>query len=360
MPVLLLFLAAMGGVTRPVLAVLVNDSGSFVTYSNSIEALALASGSYDYDQPDPGELSAFHTLASNLWTASSPTDLQVLVAPADALGYDVVNFTDGQTTYFGLREQLTNNVQTKGWGSFFVRQGDSRLALVEVPHVIADGYTHDIGAKAFVQSEARGFIMAGAHRNANGSGTADVAHHTDSIFHEVHTAWSGAQSENTAWQVHGFDLANHQDFPVDCDAVLSNGTGGVSPEIVALDAAIQSLDNQGTWVGYAYNTLNVNDPLNVTVNGNVPGSTFGGPDGLAATTNVQKIYSVNLGGTFVHIELEQSFRLNGASNRQLAADAIASAIISTTPLTPVPEPASLVLLLGLILSIRRHRPRIGG
>ncbi len=59
------------------------------------------------------------------------------------------------------------------------------------------------------------------------------------------------------------------------------------------------------------------------VNDDGNGSTF---STLGSTTNKQGIYSHGLGGSFVHVELEQSIRLNGAGNRALAATAIAASL----------------------------------
>lgn len=330
------------------------DDTTFVDYVDELKSVVFANGSNLYQPPSAQQLSDFRALAEGLWAATSEVELSALVGPADALGYDVVRLEDVTGTYFGVREQLNGGVQSVGWGSYFVRQGLRRDALVQAPHPLFDSNTPEVAARAFVQSQTRGFAMAGAHRNANGQGTADVAHLTDSVFQEVHESWNGPAGENIAWQVHGFKLENHlPDFPTDTDAVLSNGTGGVSPEIIALDAAIDALGLD--WVSYAYNNLGVNDPLNTMVNGTVDGADFGPPGGLGATTNKQQLYSTGIGGTFVHIELEQSFRLdNGSVDLPLAADAIADAIIDTTALVPEPASALWLGVGGLVLASRRR------
>lgn len=356
---MVLVILSLGSLAR---ADLVTINGTdFVTHIDNLKALVVLEDSEGYQVPVAQNLTDFRALADALWTAAGDAALAALEIPANALGYDVVKLTDNGVTYYGLQE---NTNFDKGWGNYFVRQGNSRNALLEAPHPLNDSNTPEVAAMAFVQSESRGFLMAGAHRNANaqvlgGHRIADVAHQTGSIFHQVHESWSGLFGENTAWQVHGFNLDTHvPPFPLDTDAVLSNGTGGVSPEIIALDQAIEALGPD--WESYAYNTLNVNDPLNTAVNGLIDGSTFGGPDGLGATTNVQKTYSVGLGGTFVHIELEQSFRLdNGAAGIPLAADAIADAIIATTALlVTIPTPSAGALgLLGMVGLMVRRRQR---
>lgn len=323
------------------------EAGDFVTLTEGLKDLSFTSGSNLYVPPSAGEQTQFRTLAASLLAGNiAAADVQ-----AAALNYELVQFTDipsGQA-YLGVREILSMGQQTLGWGSYFINQNFASDMLVEAPHPRFDSNSWDIAARVFRQSEARGFLLAGAHRNANGAGTADVAHLTDTIFHQVHEVWNGLSAETPAWQIHGFNIASHPGFPAGTDVVFSNGDGSVSAEVVMLDS---QFEGQG-FLGYAYNTLAVADPLNVAVNGAVAGNVF---SGLGATTNAQGIYSRGLGGVFVHIEMEQSIRFD-ATNRQLAADAIAASILSTFAASAVPEPASGAILgaLVMLLCVRHGR-----
>jgi len=308
---------------------LVMESGSFVTKVEELRDLTFGSGSGLYIAPSPAERASFATLAATLLSG----DFVTADAQAAALDYDLVEFDDTDTgrTYFGLTEQLVGGDPTRGWGSYFVNFNSATSPLIQVPHPRFDTNSWDIGARVFQQAESLGFMMAGAHRNANGVGTADVAHLANSIFQEVHQVWNGVAGENIPWSIHGFDDANHV-FPAGTDVVLSNGDGSVSLEVLALDA---ELEGQG-FLTFAYNTLPALDPLNVAVNGVEDGTTFAS---LGATTNVQGIYSRGIGGRFVHIEMEQSIRFD-EGNRLLAAEAISAAILASEA---VPEPATLGL-----------------
>ena len=319
------------------------EAGDFVSLAQGLRNLSFTSGSNDYVAPTVGQQSNFRDLASSLLTSNvGMADVQ-----AAALNYELVQYTDlpsGQV-YLGVREILSMGNQTLGWGSYFVNQGYSSNVLLEVPHPRFDTNSWDIAARTFRQSEARGYLMAGAHRNANGSGTADVAHKTDTIFHQVHEVWNGLNGETPAWSIHGFAIANHPTFPTGTDVVNSNGDGGVSSEVVSIDG---NFEDQG-FLSHAYNTLHDLDPLNVAVNEAVSGGTF---SGLGATTNVQGIYSRGIGGVFVHIEMEQSIRFD-ETNRQLAADAITASLLESGG---VPEPTSGVLLLCGSLWLLRLSP----
>ena len=309
---------------------LVVESGDFATKVESLRDLTFTSGSGLYVAPTMADRGNFSALASTLYAGNlAAADVQ-----AAALNYDLIRYSDNVSNdvYYGLTEQLVGGVPTRGWGSYFLRFNPAANVLLEVPHPRFDTNSWEIAANAFRQSDALGFLMAGAHRNANGSGTADVAHLTASIFHETHAAWNGVAGENIAWSIHGFDDANHA-FPAGTDVVLSNGDGSVSAEVVLLD---EQFEEEGL-LTFAYNTLPALDPLNVQVNGAEAGSTF---STLGATTNVQGIYSRGLGGRFIHIEMEQSIRFD-AMNRDLAASAIATAIFLSSA---VPEPSTLLLL----------------
>jgi hypothetical protein len=307
----LTFLALAAGAGRA--DALTSESGDFVQEVERLKTLAFAKDSGLYVAPSAAERAAFATLAATLLAG----DLAAADTQAAALDYELVAFTDlvSGAVYHGLREAP----QTRGWGAYFLDLDYGRDALVESPHILFDTNSWEVAALAFRQSGARGFLMSGAHRNANGQGTADVAHLTDSIFQVVHQAWNGPAGETTAWQIHGFNLDNHG-FPAGTDGVLSNGDGGVTQEVIDLDGLLEA---EG-FLSHAYNTLEPSDPVNLLVNDGEPGTTF---SSLAGTTNVQGIHSRGLGGVFVHVELEQSIRFD-AQNRVLAAGAIADAILA--------------------------------
>ena len=320
---------------------------AFVDVVESLRTNVIPRDSNRYVAPTAPQRQAFRDLVDQLQQGS---DLGGMVAPAMSLNYEVVVVNDGPDVYHGLTEKLVGGEQAMGWGSYFVRQGVTRNVVLQAVHPLADINTPAVAAQAFVDSQAQGFFMAGAHRHANGLGTADTAHLEESILLEAHQSFT--QNGSSAWQVHGFDIENHTDFPANTDAVLSSGTGSVTEILFALDEAIDTLGS--SWKSHVFNTLDVDDPRNGAVNEEVDGSVF---SALAATTNVQQQFSTAEGVPFVHIELEQSFRIDGGEeSRLLAANAISQAIIATTPLA-VPEPQSITLvLIGICVgAIRRQR-----
>jgi len=315
-----------------------------------LRSQVLQRDSQEYLVPTAGQLSDFRSLADGLRDAQTTTDLQSLLPGATALGYDVVVLNDAGSTFYGLQESTTGATQ-KGWGSFFLRQNATNSALVEVVHPLADINTTEISAQVFADSQAKGFLLAGAHRNANGLGTADVAHLEQSIFQEVHESFTDSASDLSVWQVHGFNIDFHPEFPTGSDAVLSSGTGSVSEIVLGLDQKIDALDGDKT--SFSFNTLDSEDSLNVATNGDLVGSLF---SGLGGTTNVQGQHTNSIGGEFVHIELEQSFRIDGGeASRQLISQTIADSIIASVIAVPEPSTFAIVGLLGACFVLRRQR-----
>lgn len=283
------------------------------------ENQAFAEGSNDYVAPTGMQRADFQTLAETLLAG----DLAAADVAAANLDYELVEFTDSNTNqvYHLLREELVNGSPTRGWGTYVLNPNFTTDVLLEAPHPIHDLHSEDVAIRAFLTGGARGFLMAGAHRSANGFNTADVAHIEASIFHHVHIAWTGG-GDTQAWQIHGFDFDGHADeFPVGTDVVLSSGDGGVSAEVLDIDSRFDAHD----YPSYAYNALPANDPLNVAVNGNEPGVSF---SSLGGTTNVQGIHTRSLGGRFVHVELEQDIRGSQATRIDLAQQ-IADALVAT-------------------------------
>jgi hypothetical protein len=235
---------------------------------------------------------------------------------AASAGYEVVRFVDKETRheYLVMRENLRTVGTVRGWGAYLLNPQSQVPALVEVPHPIDDSNTAKVGALVFAGG-ARGLLIAGAQRDK-----ADVPDLIDSVFHQVHVAWSGPWGKVATWQIHGFAIEKHR-FPENAKAILSTGSGEVIEEIVALNDALTSrgLD------GYTFNRLEAEDEVNQQVNNGQPGVRF---TSLAATKNEQGRHLRSLGGSFVHVELERAVR-GDAEQRRIAAEAIAKTIAET-------------------------------
>src|SRR5690606_31539955 len=187
-------------------------------------------------------------------------------------------------------------------------------ALIEAPHPIDDAHSASVAAMVFAKG-AKGLLVAGAQRDK-----ADVPDLINSVFHQVHVAWCGTLGKVAAWQIHGFAIEKHS-FPENAQAVLSTGGGDVPGELVELKNKLHSRGMPG----YVFNELEPTDDLNIEVNEGTPGFRF---KSLAATKNEQGKHLRELGGTFVHVELERAVRTSEEQRRE-AAEAIAEAIAAS-------------------------------
>lgn len=275
------------------------EKGSFVQEIERLRDLAFPAESGKYIHPTAAQRQAFSKLAHAL----AAGDLASANAEAAALDYEVVRFADAGsgTEILGLREKLVDGRPKRGWGSFFLNLRAQRPALIEVPHIRFELKAAAIGARVFLETRSFGLLINGAHRNANGDGAADVAALDDSIFLEVHRAWTGGKPPRMAVQIHGWSRTSRTIFPPDARIVISSGDGGVNDDAVRFDAAFES---QGLPC-YAYNTLEPGDARNVRVNGAAAGRDF---RSLAATRNKQGRFTRSEGGSFVHIEIELAVR----------------------------------------------------
>ncbi|MGC5256504.1 hypothetical protein ACPXCG_09125 [Gordonia sp. DT218] len=175
---------------------------------------------------------------------------------------------------------------TAGNGLYVVRDSASPL-IVQAPHPVADQKSEYMGAQLFSETDARLFMMAGAHRTA-GDGSADVAHRSDSTFAAVNDAV--VQKGMTVVQLHGFSSENHEHYG---DVVLSDTVGDPSPTLRRLD---EDLEDEG------FDTCMYDGKKCKK---------------LAGTTNVQAIAARARGAAFIHIEVDAGIREDTSKRRKL-------------------------------------------
>ncbi len=297
----------------------------FLAKIDTLKQKAPSKYSNQYQPPTRKELEKFRDLANVLLSQ----DLEKAQELANNIGYKFVKWKDksSQQTLLGSIEKSDGQNFSRGWGSYFINPFAQNNYFIESPHILFDRFTPEIAAKVFLLSGARGFLMAGAHRHANGTGTADVCDPIASIFQQVHKSWSKKGAK--IWQLHGFADPTAKGFPETTKVVLSTGTGEVSQQVVRLD---EILENWG-YKSYVYNELSANHALNQKLNGELEGTTF---SPLAGTENVQGIYSRQVGADFIHIEIDSSIRSN-KQKRERFAQVIADAIRRLSSVIQFPE-----------------------
>ncbi len=238
----------------------------------------------EYVQPGSGDISAL----TDALDAIAGGDLQTARDLVDPLDYDVTEITHTlrsgrEVTLIVLRE---NDPVSRGWGTVAYNPQATAEATVQVPHPWFEYRTPELGARLMLESGARWFVMAGAHRCADATpevcpdrdNDSDMSYNEGSLFHLVHT-YSDADIH---FQIHGFNGSrDHYDgYP---DAVISNGTESPGPALTELAGR---LENAGISTGvFSEDTSN---SLSL----------------LGATRNVQGIHSQSRDGEFIHVEFD--------------------------------------------------------
>lgn len=315
---------------------LLRESGDFrdeIDRQKGIINTYFSANTYNFVVPTSSDLTYFRTMCETLRSGN----LVKTASLANAVNYDLVQYKDTAVnrTYYMLRER--NNSSRKGWGSFVYNFSYTTDIAVEVPHVLYDQNTEDVGARTLQATNARCFTIAGAHRACCGTiddrvgGVSDPTWESATVFQSAHKAFNGPAGKTVGWQIHGFGSST--DEPAGAGALLADGSGRVGMQHRFLDNALE----QRGIASYVYNDYSASGAINREVNATVTASgtvTYvnGWDLPLNAKQNVQANFSSSShsGATFVHIELSAKWRAYPSStystaNRSAVANAIADA-----------------------------------
>jgi hypothetical protein len=168
----------------------------------------------------------------------------------DAYSYQLFQYTDRgdhNAVDFLLEEK---NPIRRGWGLYVFRREAVNNLIIEAPHPVADANTPRVALDLYRALNARALLVAGAHRDANADGLADVAHAPGTIFQTVHNTLTGstqaAPDAVIVLQIHGFDSSKHSGYP---DIVIGYDRQAPEAMIVRVLAMKEVLTDGGLSVG---------------------------------------------------------------------------------------------------------------
>lgn len=256
--------------------------GSFRNQISLIEENMPRSDSEAYVIPNAEEQTAFSKLVSLIHKKDFSGAIQLATANYYRLNIYVDRGDELAASYL-LREQRP--IQ-KGWGLYAFRVDSTSNIIVEAPHPLYDRRTPKVAMDIYRALDAHALLIAGAHRNANSDGSADVAHAPESIFHSVHEALvQEIQSKSgnpIILQIHGFHTSKHEGYP---QAVLGFGNS-IQPTETALAHTLETaLAAQGINAGIC-----IDDTWR---------ELCGRKNGQGALAD---------GATFIHMELDETIR----------------------------------------------------
>jgi len=235
-----------------------------------------------YVSPTNEEQAAFAGLVSTLETR----DLIRSARLATENHYTLVNYIDrgdDNAVSYLLREEQPIR---RGWGLYAFRVDSASHIIIQAPHPLYDDRTPSVALNIYRALDAHALLVAGAHRNANRDGSADVAHEENSIFHSIQTALfkeiQAGAGNPVVLQIHGFADDKHPNYP---RVVLGAGKKIESFEMPILEKLGDALISRGVSVGIC------------------DGKSW---QDLCGTENAQA--SVVTNGLFIHIELDEKMR----------------------------------------------------
>ena len=267
------------------------NSGDLAAYVDSFVASIPEKGSEGYRAPTLAESARL----AAAFDAVEDKDLEEAASLAAPLGYDVVPYADTVTgrDYVMLVERRNpDGSWPRGWGMYVFAPEASSDLTVEVAHPIADASTEDVGVEVFRNADAEDLFVAGAHRNANAGGAADVAHEEASVFEAIHEA--AVEAETVVFQPHGFSEAKHPGYG---EIVVSAGTSPTSLASDGRDALSVAGFDARLYDGDSYSDL-------------------------GATTNVQGESARAAGAEFLHVEAVRTLR-DDSARRAIFSDTLA-------------------------------------
>lgn len=274
-------------------------------------------------------------------------DLDAARAVAALYGYAIIEYLDvGQgrnRDYLIFREEPDENgTCRRNWGMYIFAKLSPRGASygtpisIQVPHPVFDMNTPELAIKAFIETNADSFFIAGIHRyNSDTSRTSstwsnasssDMAHNQHSLFLRLAEDFTKPATYNrsrglraaTAIQIHGFGNSDMEDgkwnynpkraYP---QIVLSNGDETLQGKRVALLDRLshefwkRSPSNSQKMTAGVYNGWEYSD--------------------LGATGNIvgMRLRARGDGSNFIHIETDPSIRVTDGWARIRNIDPVA-------------------------------------
>ena len=256
--------------------------------------------------PTAGQLKAWQFIVESIFK-NRLDDAEQMIKQL-SFPYEMSLFTDkdSKREYVLLEEEIPLQA---GWGFYVFDLQTKNDLVLEIPHPVFDGNTEFQGIDAFLQTGARAFLLAGAHRRANTQDTpctqpkssdpdanypvSDVAHAVATPFHTVHETLVKLMSTTIAVQLHG--MTERDICP---NAFMSNGSKTVTTNSKRL---LDCLSKNG--VESEIYDGNTTCPLNAL--SNVQGRFSNGETENPCQKTVKTSPEP---GNFIHIEQETSVR----------------------------------------------------
>jgi len=264
--------------------------------------------SEQYTVPSQQVQNDINQVVTNILNGQDP---QTINLPASLQNhYTLAEFVDNGQTYVILAETVdgdNNGVADRGWATVIINNAFNAQTLsIDIPHPLNDTGTPEQGIAIFKGTNARTFVMSGAHRNANhilapcfndpNYKIADAAHNKAHTFHAIVETidqyYDSQLQTHTAFQFHGMGEESSNGL----DVYMTHGTKRIPLVNSVIDQIKKDLNiSQPTW-----DVAVPGDPTEADLNGisNLQGRLLNNVHPNA----ICEVRAYSYTGQFVHIE----------------------------------------------------------
>lgn len=183
---------------------------------------------------------------------------------------------------------LLSDVESRGWGHFFLAPQRPSSVLLQAPHQFYDLRTGEIAVALFQQGAGKTLAMNSAHRYSQGKDVShtDWAHLPSAPLNAFTRAFLNAAANSTVVQIHGYAETKRQSSAGrQSDVIISSGQRWPHPSMLNFAECLQQNTD---WAVLRY-------PQDIGE--------------LGGTTNVQGRLMNSLGNPrFIHLELSSKLR----------------------------------------------------
>ena len=317
------------------------ENGDLQSYLNGITFGAEDDGQFKI--PMPAQLVDFENVV-NLVLQENYDQANT---QAQQLDYELVAYTDTVSSklYYVLREtNLIPSPLANGGGIYIFQPSATYNVAIHAPHPRADTNTNLEAISAFMKSDVRYFMMAGAHRRSHPEPStcqnfsdyrpSDAVHNTAHYFYMAHKAMEDFDNTIHYIELHGFGSSSFETIASQCDTGGNLTVVNISETISDNDAAEHTLmhslesviSDAGEFKACIYSTI-----LDTGPDDKYTRYLSGSTNTLARYTNGspsvcnQAALAENNSHRYVHVEQSWEIRTN-PSNREIMAAYIYRAI----------------------------------
>ena len=168
------------------------------------------------------------------WTDNGMADLMSISASAALLNYRIIRYHHklSRQDYLILTEKEKSG-QKRFWGTYIFRLGSARPYMIQIPRPLFELNVFEYGVSLFERFRAEVLMIAGAHKDANLDGSADIIRlqNMQNIFNTTSQAVLRENKNKPLMVVQARAMGVKEDQPLpDADLLISFESGMANPD----------------------------------------------------------------------------------------------------------------------------------